>query len=115
MIVLREMGAKQTTWQILWHGEGEISLPTAIIEVVIMKMDSTVMGSIMHPVVLAPVPGVPLHSPGREIDGGAVPAVRRDIHYMRGRDATTEIPVSDNGVAQDRRCGLLQEGYTLRR
>src|SRR5215510_4550857 len=34
---------------------------------------------------------------------------------MRGGNAATEIPVSDNGVIQDRRRGLLQEGSALRR
>src|SRR4030095_1600415 len=114
MIVLREMGAIQAAWQILWHSEGEISLPAAIVEVVIMKMDSTVMGRVVHPVVLAAVPSVPLHGPGRKIDDSAVPAMWRDIHHMRSWDTATEIPVPDHGVIQDRWHGLLQEGSALR-
>ena len=80
MAVLREMGAVQAARQLLRHGEGEIALPAAVVEVVIVKMDGTVMSRVVHPVVLAAVPGVSLHGPGREIDGGAVPAVWRDIH-----------------------------------
>src|SRR5215510_7856961 len=34
---------------------------------------------------------------------------------MRRWDAATEIPAPDNGVIQDRRPGLLQEGHALRR
>src|SRR5262249_38204671 len=78
-------------------------------------MDGTVMSRVVHPVVLAPVPGVSLHGPGWKIDGDAMPAVWRDIHYVGGRDATTEIPVSDNGALQNRRRGLLQESHALRR
>ena len=43
MAVLREMGAVQAARQLLRHGEGEIALPAAVVEVVIVKMDSTVM------------------------------------------------------------------------
>ena len=79
-----------------------------------MKMDGTVMSRVVHPVVLAAVPGVSLHGPGRKIDG--VPCRPcGDIHDMRGWNAATEIPVSDNGVVQDRWRGLLQEGSALRR
>src|SRR4029453_3651581 len=78
-------------------------------------MDGTVMSRAVHPVVLAPVPGVPLHGPGRKIDGGAMAAVWRDIHYVWGRDAAPEIPVSNDSIVQDRRRGLLQEGSALRR
>src|SRR5262249_10709299 len=107
-------GGRQAGRQGVRQSEGKMGLAAGVVEVVIVKMDSTVMGRVVHPVVLAPVPGVPLHGPGRKIDGGAVPAVWRDIHHMRGWNAATEIPVSDNGVIQDRRPGLLQEGYALR-
>src|SRR5215813_2200822 len=114
MTVLREMGAIQAARQLRWHGEGEISLPAAVVEVIIVKMDGTIMSRVVHPIVLAAVPGVSLHGPGREIDGGAMPAVWRNIHYVRGRDTATEIPVPDDGVIQDRWRGLLQESHALR-
>src|SRR5262249_14418389 len=108
-------GAIQTTRQLLRHSEGKIGLPATVVEIVIMKMDSTVMRRVVHPVVLAAVPGVPLHGSRWKIDGAAVPTVWRDIHHMRGWNAAAEITVPDEGVIQDRRRGLLQEGSTLRR
>ena len=115
MAILREMGAIQAARQLLRHGEGKIGLPAAVIEIVIVKVYSTVMGRVMHPVILAAVPGVALHGPRWQIDGAAVPTVRRDIHHMRGGNAAAEIPVSDHGVIEERWRGLLQEGSALRR
>src|SRR5438128_50018 len=46
MALLREMGAIQTARELLRHGEGEIGLPAAVVEIVIVKMDGAIMSRV---------------------------------------------------------------------
>src|ERR1700758_1551567 len=74
------------------HGPGELDLPAAIAQIVVMEMDRAVVMRCMTPALLVSAPSGANHGAHRCVDQRAMASMRTDVVDRVAVDAEREIP-----------------------